>query len=400
MFNTNPKQQPLLSKATQKHYFSQKACTILSILCLLLTCVVYISREHPERILEFGVGANGKDKVVDSGAGVMSADTGPASPHSSPGASPPLSRPAEGSAAGPSTASSSKDAPVAPAHDVDLEAQQDSGNGKPSPLTPLEMENPPAPEKKHSFSSMFGRIELSKSSQTGVKCNDPEKGYEKQVGLCSKADSVIGHTRTTFESTDIPMVLDNEAHCRGDTCTKRDSETCCVFRRRCLPFYMRDVKTCPGDTTFNVYEGAYCRTKPCTQADADICCIPKTGQLFTRTDYLRSKYARVGPKTDSEPAVPHISFGYNQMIWTDISKKVTVGNDEWVPLVNFMDSWGENLGWKTDAWIRLSENGNAKYTEFPLLAVGATDNEQKYEHPHLRTQPSPVKRAEKSKASD
>jgi len=201
----------------------------------------------------------------------------------------------------------------------------------------------------------------SQPAQSGAKCTDAENGYEAQYGLCRDVRIEHKFQRTAWESTYIPMVVDQEGHCKKEKCTIKDKWRCCKFRRLCDK-YKTDVKQgCTGGKVPNPYEGAFCRTHPCTTADADICCIEPTGAIYKRTDMARSKYARIDADDSAKRTVPHISFSYGIDIWTDISQKVTVGDDEWVPLVNFMESWGPDYGWSEPAWIKFSKNKRQKY---------------------------------------
>lgn len=198
---------------------------------------------------------------------------------------------------------------------------------------------------------------------TSATCGDPVNGFEAKVQLCSSVQIFDEFRLTITSSIMVPMVLNPRARCYAHQCLQRDIYRCCRPRRMCSAYYAKDVtEGCPANEIVNPYKGAFCRTVPCTIGDIDTCCVDP-GELWQRTEFLRSKYARVIPDESGAPAVPHISFGYHDTVWLDIRKKKIFAGDEWCPLVNFMSTWGFDTGWETEAWIRLSKKGKLAYKQ-------------------------------------
>jgi len=220
--------------------------------------------------------------------------------------------------------------------------------------------------------SKFIRTDVEFSYIVPSKCNDPVHGFEARVGSCGQFyhnsrqtpdyDAVL---LTSNEWQIVYLVKDTHATCEDSVCSDRDTETCCKVPARCHTAFLKDVPSgCPADKVLNPFKAAFCRTYPCSQADSDICCISDPGALYVMTNFWRSKYARVTPDMQAEVAIPHISFARGDVAWFDMSKKVTIGEEEWAPLVNFMKDWGapgKVVGWKTEAWMQISQRGNAFY---------------------------------------
>lgn len=211
--------------------------------------------------------------------------------------------------------------------------------------------------------SLYGDAPSLVDVYAGATCGDPVNGFEAKVQLCSTVQIFYEFRLTITSSIMVPMVLSPDMKCYTRQCSQRDTYACCRPRRMCSAYYAKDVtEGCPANEIVNPYKGAFCRTVPCTIGDIDTCCI-NPGELWQRTDFLRSKFARVIPDESSAPAVPHISFGYHDTVWLDIRKKKIVAGDEWCPLVNFMSTWGFDKGWETEAWIRISKKGKLAYRQ-------------------------------------
>jgi len=219
--------------------------------------------------------------------------------------------------------------------------------------------------------------------ETQSDCSDPILGFEVLVKPCREIHGHYIHL-TANERTYVPMVINPTGKCQQKECTARDRTTCCIQRQQCKALYQNTGSTkCPPEHVPNIYPYAYCRTNPCTVADLDICCI-KTQvvqnrqfnerytlipDLQTRTDESRSKQARVTPGDNAAYAEPHISIDYEEMAWFDMERRRKVDMDYWAPLVNFMETWGPENGWKTEAWMKVRK-GEHKYKTYQ---VGPTE---------------------------
>jgi len=207
-----------------------------------------------------------------------------------------------------------------------------------------------------------------------VQCNDPVNGFEAKLGSCgeyyfhSKSKPQYHSVRLTKRNHQILyLVSDATGLCEGSQCIERDMESCCKLPQKCNPGYITDVQGgCPANKVVNPYGGAFCKTFPCTAEDQNICCINQQGALFERTDMIRSNFARTSPDDKSPFAEPGISFGHHDIAWFDMSKKRTIGADEWAPLVNFMEFWKPGVGWQTEAWMKISNKGKQKYQPLPI----------------------------------
>jgi len=211
-----------------------------------------------------------------------------------------------------------------------------------------------------------------------AKCSDPEFGFEAKVAACRnymKPYNLHAVKMTFWSNLQIPLVLDNTRFCKGPVCDHNDHK-CCQARRPCTEFLTDVPDACPQDTRPNPFEFAFCQSIPCTIFDANTCCIPvKIGprtpnpyppgptppqnyiwyeDLYERYEGT-SKRSRIQPDDKSPYTDPPITFSKGQIVWFDMSKKREVGVDMWAPLINFMASWGVNMGWKTEAWMKVTE---------------------------------------------
>jgi len=218
-----------------------------------------------------------------------------------------------------------------------------------------------------SFEYPSESVVVPKPSDEGVimtTCDDPVHGYEKLVGLCQDIQYVQGQLL-------IPMVLYGKSKCLERQCSTKDKDTCCQKRRQCT-FYANDVPGgCPYHRATNPYPYAFCRSIPCTMKDADICCPQldhgfRFKSLWRRTDKSLSRPPRVEPRRRSRYAKPSIQFNQGDLAWFDMTRIVEVDRDLWAPLINFMDTWGENYGWKTEAWMKIKEKSKSKYEQVRL----------------------------------
>lgn len=316
MFRSSAK-QPLLTQPVQKFQHYKALKHIFYFLVALIT-LYFVLSSSSKSFLEASVGGNVESNEAD--------------PQGLPPDQQSEVNPA-GGAAGPSNVDNEPDKPyAATALELPAEAQQDAGA----------------------------------SQNNGAPCNDLIDGYEAQFGVCSRVRVNHIFRRTYLEYTYIPMVVDNLAKCKGERCTIKEKHHCCSVRQSCLNHYAKDVPGgCPASKFVNPYAGAFCKTKPCTSSDEKICCIGE-GEVFQRTEGTRSGMAKVAPHPKAKKVVPHFRVGQDFMIWANISAKVKVGNDEWVPLVNFMSSWGEGKGWQGEAWIKYSKAGKIKYAPVQL----------------------------------
>lgn len=211
-----------------------------------------------------------------------------------------------------------------------------------------------------------------------AKCSDPEHGFEAKVAPCRnymKPYNLHAVKMTYWSNLQIPLVLDNTRFCKGPVCDHHDHK-CCQARRPCTEFLTDVPDACPQDTRPNPFEFAFCQSIPCTVFDANTCCIkvkigprtpnpyppgptPPQNYIWYEGLYERyegtSKRSRIQPDDKSPYTDPPITFSKGQIVWFDMSKKREVGVDSWAPLVNFMASWGVSMGWKTEAWMKVTE---------------------------------------------
>jgi len=388
MLNTK---QPLLSN--EKSTSLQKPYNFSSLLCviLLLFTLFCVSNENTfvRRFLETAIGANKMDADVltawesEPDTPDTSLSKSEVSPQPQRSGKAPVRQEVsptnDDNGAGPSTSASDG------AEGVFFPGEPGPSNsGPPETMPQIQEPNWNDPANKALLGEVSEESAMRPENNIGPKCNDPENGYEKQFGVCGSIKIEHNFQRTVLESTSIPMVVDQLGRCRKEKCSKADKFRCCRFRQNCFPWFKRDVVSgCPDGLVPNPFDGAFCRTFPCTPADADICCIKPAGEVYTRRDWSRSKYARVSPSDDAAVTNPKISFGFNQKIWIDVSKNVTVGNDMWVPVVNFMETWGDGKGWRDPAWIKYSKRGHIKYSPISFDNNLAVLDDMAYMYRHL-----------------
>merc|ERR1719483_2060469 len=248
----------------------------------------------------------------------------------------------------------SNSAPVSPGSlEIQPAGAGNSAGAGPSGVAPLRPQIPP--------------LNLGVTDPDHANCDHPTNGYEAKVGLCKNIkEHIVTRAATTLSRARNPleplgpmplMVLDRTQKCKGKVCTKADKNTCCKESRSCQ-YFLGDIPNgCPDGKVGNPYQFAVCRTIPCSAADAIACCVSPHGELFERIDDHASKPARQDANDKAKYVVPQIVFAKGDVAWFDFQEKKTVGTDESVPLVNFMQWWGDGMGWTTTAWMKYSKNG-------------------------------------------
>jgi len=268
---------------------------------------------------------------------------------------------------------------------------------RPEPLVPVNSPMGPArvdPGMQPYFDSAPLSPPLSPDGR--LRCSDPINGFEKKVRLCKNVkDHMVVRAATALQRPAnpleplgpvAPLVLDGTASCASSPCSAKDKHTCCKHPRPCR-FFLQDVPNgCSDGKVANPYEFAYCNTIPCRMQDSMACCVSPTGELYERlqkTDkfgsiYGKSKPARQDPQDKAKYVMPQISFSPKDIAWFDMSQKRTVNDEEWVPLVNFMQYWGDGMGWTQTAWMKFSSKGVEKYKPYQFGQV-LTKEEQNRE---------------------
>jgi len=246
-----------------------------------------------------------------------------------------------------------------------------------SGMIPLQRSNSPSPDVIRVLSSeVVDEPATQTSDNSKAYCADDTFGYEALVGPCTRI-------RYPSHGLLIPMVLNSHGKCKGQKCNARDASRCCARRRQCMSQYANDVKGgCGKGKTINQFIFAYCKNSPCTTEDERICCLKSqvvydrinnekyriVKSLYRRIDYSPSRRPRTDPVTGSGFVSPPIQFQTGDIAWFDWSRKFTdrVDGTEWVPLVNFMEEWGDGYGWKTDAWMKFSKHDVPKYEQLQI----------------------------------
>lgn len=212
-------------------------------------------------------------------------------------------------------------------------------------------------------------------------CNDASVGYEALVGPCSDINYHYVYLTMTRRAR-VPMVVDGFGECQSTTCSQRDKWVCCRKRRRCTQ-YVHDVANgCEDGKVVNQYKYAFCRTMPCTDEDADICCIPGNGQLYERITRGRA-FTRTSTSMSSPPADPPMSFGLHDVAWFGETRAELSRDNVWAPLRNFMDSWGEGMGWRTPAYVRVQIGQHVDFRELKLQVHDLTCETTLDDLPHF-----------------
>lgn len=235
-----------------------------------------------------------------------------------------------------------------------------------------------------------------------AQCGDPTNGFEIKVEPCKnyrRPYDLHAVRMTSFSKLQIPLVLDPVKLCAEAVCTWDDSSRCCKPRRTCMEITKDVPNVCPSSkeasrggriTRPNPYEFAFCQTIPCTAADAEICCIPVTvgpreGEdlpaligpqsgrdfvwyqgLYERVDPSTSKKSRTAPNDKATYTKFPLSFLKGQVAWFDMSRLVQDGaaaGTEWLPLANFMQSWGPNYGWQEEHFMKFKKDNQLKYRQ-------------------------------------
>lgn len=235
--------------------------------------------------------------------------------------------------------------------------------------------------------------EIEAAPSGRAQCGDPVNGFEVKVAPCKnyvQPYDLHAMRMTSFSKLQIPLVLDPAKLCAKAVCAWDDSSRCCKPRRSCMEIAKDVPNACPGNTKPNPYEFAFCQTIPCTPADAGVCCIPVTvgpreGEdlpaligpqsgrdfvwyqgLYERVDPSTSKKSRTAPNDKATYTKSPISFLKGQVAWFDMSRLVqdgTAAGTEWVPLVNFMQSWDPKYGWQEEHFMKFKKDNQLKYRQ-------------------------------------